>query len=40
VAAILRHAFSISHLINMKRAAWDSVNPMNYLAGHERKPAF
>lgn len=40
VAAILRHAFSISHLINMKRAAWDSVKPTNYLAGHEREPAF
>ena len=34
--AILRHTFSISHLISMKRAAWDSVNPSNYLAGHER----
>ncbi len=37
VAAILRHTFSISHLISMKRAAWDSVEPLNYLAGHERK---
>jgi len=36
-AAILRHTFSISHLVSMKRAAWDSVNPMNYLAGHERQ---
>jgi len=35
--AILRNTFSISHLISMKRAAWDSVNPLNYLAGHERK---
>jgi hypothetical protein len=31
-AAILRHTFSISHLISMKQAAWDSVNPTNYLA--------
>jgi radical SAM superfamily enzyme YgiQ (UPF0313 family) len=37
VAAILRHTFTISHLVSMKRAAWDSVNPMNYLAGHERQ---
>jgi hopanoid C-3 methylase len=36
-AAILRHTFSISHLISMKQAAWDSVNPSNYLAGHERQ---
>jgi radical SAM superfamily enzyme YgiQ (UPF0313 family) len=36
-AAILRNAFSISHLISMKRAAWDSVEPLNYLAGHKRK---
>ena len=36
-AAILRHTFTISHLISMKRAAWDSVNPINYLAGHERE---
>ncbi len=36
VAAILRNAFSISHLVNMKRAACDSVQPLNYLAGHER----
>jgi radical SAM superfamily enzyme YgiQ (UPF0313 family) len=36
-AAILRHTFSISHLISMKRAAWASVEPLNYLAGHERK---
>jgi len=38
-AAILRNAFSISHLISMKRAAWDSVNPTNYLAGHDQKMA-
>jgi radical SAM superfamily enzyme YgiQ (UPF0313 family) len=36
-AAILRNAFSISHLVAMKRAAWASVEPLNYLAGHERK---
>jgi radical SAM superfamily enzyme YgiQ (UPF0313 family) len=36
-AAILRHTFSISHLISMKHAAWASVDPTNYLAGHERK---
>jgi radical SAM superfamily enzyme YgiQ (UPF0313 family) len=36
-AAILRHTFTLSHLVSMKRAAWDSVNPMNYLAGHERQ---
>jgi radical SAM superfamily enzyme YgiQ (UPF0313 family) len=36
-AAILRNTFSISHLISMKQAAWDSVDPTNYLAGHERK---
>ena len=36
-AAILRNTFSISHLVAMKRAAWDSVEPLNYLAGHERK---
>ncbi len=36
-AAILRNAFSISHLVSMKRAAWASVEPLNYLAGHERK---
>jgi radical SAM superfamily enzyme YgiQ (UPF0313 family) len=36
-AAILRNTFSISHLVSMKRAAWDSVEPLNYLAGHERK---
>ena len=36
-AAILRHTFSISHLISMKQAAWASVDPTNYLAGHERK---
>jgi radical SAM superfamily enzyme YgiQ (UPF0313 family) len=35
--AILRNTFSISHLVSMKRAAWDSVEPLNYLAGHERK---
>ena len=35
--AIMRNAFSISHLVSMKRAAWASVEPMNYLAGHERK---
>ena len=35
--AILRAAFSISHLVSMKRAAWASVEPLNYLAGHERK---
>jgi radical SAM superfamily enzyme YgiQ (UPF0313 family) len=37
VAAILRNTFSISHLISMKHAAWASVNPTNYLAGHDRK---
>jgi radical SAM superfamily enzyme YgiQ (UPF0313 family) len=36
-AAILRNTFSISHLVSMKRAAWASVEPLNYLAGHERK---
>lgn len=36
-AAILRHTFTISHLMSMKRAAWDSVDPTNYLAGHERQ---
>jgi radical SAM superfamily enzyme YgiQ (UPF0313 family) len=36
-AAILRNTFSISHLISMKRAAWASVEPLNYLAGHDRK---
>jgi radical SAM superfamily enzyme YgiQ (UPF0313 family) len=36
-AAILRNTFSISHLIAMKRAAWASVEPLNYLAGHDRK---
>lgn len=40
VAAIMRNAFSISHLVSMKRAAWDSVEPMNYLAGHERSGLF
>jgi hopanoid C-3 methylase len=35
--AILRNAFSISHLISMKKAAWDSVEPLNYLAGHNRR---
>jgi radical SAM superfamily enzyme YgiQ (UPF0313 family) len=39
VAAILRNTFSISHLIAMKHAAWASVDPTNYLAGHERKGA-
>jgi len=39
-AAILRNAFSISHLVSMKRAAWASVEPLNYLAGHERKKLF
>jgi radical SAM superfamily enzyme YgiQ (UPF0313 family) len=39
-AAILRNAFSISHLVSMKRAAWASVEPLNYLAGHERKNLF
>ncbi len=34
--AILRATFSISHLVSMKRAAWASVEPLNYLAGHER----
>lgn len=38
--AILRNAFSISHLVSMKRAAWASVDPMNYLAAHERKRAY
>ncbi len=38
-AAILRATFSLSHLIAMKQAAWASVNPTNYLAGHERKYA-
>jgi hopanoid C-3 methylase len=38
--AILRNAFSISHLISMKRAAWASVDPLNYLAAHERKRAY
>jgi radical SAM superfamily enzyme YgiQ (UPF0313 family) len=37
VAAILRNTFSLSHLIAMKRAAWASVEPLNYLAGHDRK---
>lgn len=37
IRAILRHTFSISHLMAMKKAAWASVDPMNYLAGHERK---
>ncbi len=36
-AAILRNTFSLSHLISMKQAAWASVDPTNYLAGHERK---
>ena len=36
-AALLRHTFTISHLISMKRAAWDSVDPANYMAGHERQ---
>ena len=36
-AAILRHTFTIAHLMSMKRAAWDSVDPANYLAGHERQ---
>ena len=40
VAAILRNTFSISHLISMKRAAWAAVEPLNYLAGHERKVLF
>lgn len=40
ISAILRHTFSLSHLISMKRAAWDSVKPLNYLAGHERKIVF
>ena len=35
--AILHATFSVSHLVSMKRAAWASVEPMNYLAGHERK---
>jgi hopanoid C-3 methylase len=35
-AAILRNTFSLSHLIAMKRAAWASVEPLNYLAGHDR----
>ena len=39
-AAILRNTFSISHLVSMKRAAWASVEPLNYLAGHERKKLF
>jgi hopanoid C-3 methylase len=38
-AAILRHTFSVSHLISMKRAAWDSVDPLNYLAGHQDRKA-
>lgn len=37
IKAIFCNAFSLSHLISMKRAAWASVDPMNYLAGHERK---
>jgi radical SAM superfamily enzyme YgiQ (UPF0313 family) len=37
VAAILRNTFSLSHLIAMKRAAWASVEPLNYLAGHDRE---
>jgi radical SAM superfamily enzyme YgiQ (UPF0313 family) len=37
VAAILRNTFSLSHLIAMKRAAWASVEPLNYLAGHDRQ---
>ena len=36
-AALLRHTFTLSHLISMKRAAWDSVDPANYMAGHERQ---
>jgi len=36
-AAILRNTFSLSHLIAMKRAAWASVEPLNYLAGHDRE---
>ncbi|HSR09972.1 MAG TPA: radical SAM protein, partial [Thermodesulfobacteriota bacterium] len=36
-AAILRATFSISHLVAMKQAAWASVDPTKYLAGHERK---
>lgn len=38
--AILCNAFSLSHLISMKKAAWASVNPLNYLAGHERKGSY
>jgi radical SAM superfamily enzyme YgiQ (UPF0313 family) len=34
--AVLRKPFSISHLVSMKRAAWASVEPLNYLAGHEK----
>ncbi|MBP1714734.1 MAG: hypothetical protein H6Q42_2937, partial [Deltaproteobacteria bacterium] len=35
--AVLRNVFSLSHLVSMKRAAWASVEPSNYLAGHKRK---
>jgi hypothetical protein len=38
--AILCNAFSLSHLISMKKAAWASVDPLNYLAGHERKRSY
>lgn len=38
-ATILRNTFSVSHLLNMKRAAWDPVEPLSYLAGHEREAA-
>ncbi len=38
--AILCNAFSLSHLISMKKAAWASVDPLNYLAGHERKKSY
>jgi len=38
-AAILRNAFAVSHLVLMLRSALDSVNPQNYLAGHDRKVA-
>jgi radical SAM superfamily enzyme YgiQ (UPF0313 family) len=37
VRALLRNAFSVSHLVSMKRSAWASVEPLNYLADHKRK---
>jgi hypothetical protein len=37
VQAILQNAFSVSHLVSMKRSAWASMEPTNYLADHKRK---